>query len=59
MKKQDVLELVQQMPGEIDADELIYRLYLKQKLETAEAAVAAGDIIPHEEVVRLTGEWHE
>ncbi len=57
MKKNDVLELLQEMPDDIDADELMYRLYLKQKLESAEAAAAAGDIIPHDEVVRQSDAW--
>ena len=57
MKKNDVLELLREMPDEIDADELMYRLYLKQKLESAEAAAAAGDIMPHDEVVRQSDAW--
>ena len=57
MKKKDVIELLQEMPDDIDADDLIYRLYLKQKLEAAEAAAEAGDIIPHDEVVRRSDEW--
>ena len=57
MKKSDVLELLREMPDEIDADELMYRLYLKQKLESAEAAAAAGDIMPHDEVMRQSDAW--
>ena len=57
MKKDDMLELLRKMPDEIDADELMYRLYLKQKVETAEAAAAAGDILPHDEVVRQSDAW--
>ena len=57
MKKNDILELLQEMPDEIDADELMYRLYLKQKLESAEAAAATGDIMPHDEVVRQSDAW--
>jgi hypothetical protein len=57
MKKHDVLELLREMPDDLDADDLMYRLYLKQKLETAEAAAAAGDILPHDEVVRQSDAW--
>ena len=56
-EKNDVIELLREMPEDIDADELIYRLYLKQKLENAEAAAEACDIIPHDEVVRQSDEW--
>jgi hypothetical protein len=57
MKKKEVLELLREMPDELDADDLIYRLYLKQKLEIGEAAAANGDIIEHDEVVRRSDEW--
>ena len=57
VKKSDVLELVSGVPEEIDLDDLLYRLYLKLELELSEAAVAAGDVLSHEEVVRLSGEW--
>ena len=45
------------MPEEIDVDDLMYRLYLRQKLEAAEAAAEAGDLIHHDEVVRRSDEW--
>jgi hypothetical protein len=57
VKKHDVLDLLQEMPEEVDVDDLIHRLYLKQKLEAAEDAAEAGDFIPHDEAVRRSGEW--
>ncbi len=57
MKKTDVLDLLRDMPEEIDADELIYRLYLRQKLEASESAVDSGNVLSHEEVVRRSEEW--
>lgn len=57
MKKKDVLELLQEMPDDVDLDDLIYRLYLQQKLEAAETAAEAGDVIPHDEVVKRSDEW--
>lgn len=57
MKKHDVLALLREMPDDIDTDDLMYRLYLRQKLEAAEAATETGDIIPHDEVVRRSDEW--
>ena len=57
MKKHDILELLRDMPEDIDADELIYRVYLRQKLEASEAAVEAGKVLSHEEVVRRSEEW--
>ncbi len=55
--KQQVFELVKDLPEEIDIDEIMYRLYLRQKLETAEKDVREGRIVSHEEVVRETSKW--
>jgi hypothetical protein len=57
MKKQDVLDLMHDMPDEVDVEELTYRLYLKEKFEKAEAALAAGDVFTDEEVERMSEEW--
>lgn len=57
MKKDAILQLLRDMPEEIDADELMYRLYLRQKLEASEAAVEAGEILSHEEVIQRSEEW--
>lgn len=55
--KQQVFELIKDLPEEVDVDEIMYRLYLRQKLETAEKDVRKGRIISHEEVVRETSKW--
>lgn len=57
LKKCDVIDLLRDMPEEINTEDLIYRLYLKDKLEASEAAAAAGDVLSHEEVVRITDGW--
>ena len=57
MKKNDILELLRDMSEEVDAEELIYQVYLRQKLEASEAAVEAGKVLSHEEVVRRSEEW--
>ena len=57
MKKSDMVELLEGMPEEIDAEEFIYRIYLNEKIKASEAAVAGGDVLSHDEVVRLNDEW--
>ena len=57
MKKNAILELLRDMPEDIDADELMYRLYLRQKLEASESALEAGKVLSHEEVVQRSEEW--
>lgn len=55
--KQQVLEIVKDLPEKVEVDEIIYRLYLRQKLEAAEKDVKAGRGVPHQEVVRETAKW--
>ena len=57
--KQQIFELIKDLPDELDIDEIMYRLYVRQKLETAEKDVREGRIISHEEVVRETSKWFE
>ena len=55
--KQQVLEIVKELPEGVDIDEIMYRLYLRQKLEAAEKDVREGRIVSHEEVVKETATW--
>lgn len=58
MNKQDVLEMVQHIPGEeIDPEQLMFALYLKAKLDRAEADIEEGRIISHEELIRRSEQW--
>ena len=57
--KQQVLEIVKDLPEEVDIDEIMYRLYLRQKLEAAEKDVREGRVVSHEEVVKETSKWFE
>jgi hypothetical protein len=50
--KRDILALIEDMPEQIDPEDLIERLYLLRKLEAAEADVREGRLIPHDELVR-------
>lgn len=55
--KQQVLELLNDLPEQVDIDDIIYRLYLRQKLELAEQDIREGRLTSHAEVVRETSEW--
>jgi len=55
--KQEVIELIKELPDEVDVDEIIYRLYLRQKLEGAEKDVSEGRLVSHDEVVKETSKW--
>ena len=57
--KEEVLELVRQLPDEVDIEEVIYRLYLREKLATAEADIAAGRTLSPEEVREQVRTWRQ
>jgi hypothetical protein len=50
MQKEEVLELVRQLPDEFDIEEVIYRLYLREKLAAAEGDITDGRTLSSEEV---------
>ncbi|MDP2898320.1 MAG: hypothetical protein Q8Q12_17420 [bacterium] len=52
-----MLKLVRHMPDEIDIEELIYQLYIREKLALAEADIAAGRTFSTEEVRAQAAEW--
>lgn len=57
MTKQDLLELIEPLEEEVDPETLMDRLYLKAKLERAEAAIAVGDVLTHDEAVKRSQKW--
>ena len=57
MKKSDVIEMMRDMPDEIDIQKLICALYVRRKVEITDSDADAGREISHEEFERLTEEW--
>ena len=43
------MELVRQLPEQVDIEELIYRLYLREKVAAAEEDIAAGRTLSADE----------
>jgi hypothetical protein len=59
LKKAEILRLIEALPDKIDLDDLMQGLRLLRVIEMGEAAAAAGDVLAHEEVVKLTYEWRD
>jgi hypothetical protein len=55
--KERVLQLVEAFPEEVDVDALMEKLYLLQKIETAERELARGEGVPDEEVEDRLARW--
>jgi hypothetical protein len=59
MHKEEVLELVHQLPDEVDLEEVIYRLYLREKQAAAEADITPGRSLSPEEVRAQVRTWRQ
>lgn len=55
--KEEIVKLLGDLPDPVDVEELIYRLYLREKLAAAEDDIAAGRTLPIEEARRRATEW--
>ena len=55
--KQKVVSIVNDLPAKVDLDEVMYRLYLMQKLESAENDLRKGRLISHKAVIKETAKW--
>ena len=50
--------LLKDLPEKVDVEDVMYRLYLLQKVEAGEKDVADGKTLPHKKAVeRLTKKW--
>jgi predicted transcriptional regulator len=50
--KQAAKELIEHLPDQASRNDIMYELYVKQKIEAGLKAVAEGRTVPHEEVKR-------
>jgi predicted transcriptional regulator len=50
--KQAAKELIEHLPDQASWNDIMYELYVKQKIEAGLNAVAEGRTVPHEEVKR-------
>lgn len=50
--KEAAREIIDQLPDEASWDDLLYELYVKQKIELGLKAAKEGRTVPHEEAIR-------
>ena len=48
--KEEARQLVEQLPDDVTWKDVLYEVYVRQKLEAGRIAVADGDVVAHEEV---------
>ena len=59
MSKNQIIEVIEALPDDVDLDSLIEKLYLLRPLELADEEIAAGKVIEHEEVEKRFAPWLE
>ncbi len=56
--KEKLETLVKELPDTVDIEEVMYRLYLLEKIEAGEAAIKEGKTLSHDEAMkRLSKKW--
>ena len=56
--KEKLETLIKELPDSVDVEEVMYRLYLLQKIEGGEAAIKEGKVLSHDETMkRLSKKW--
>ncbi|MHA1257756.1 MAG: hypothetical protein ACTSPS_19395 [Promethearchaeota archaeon] len=55
--KKEVISLIEELPDDITLDEIIYHLYVKQKLLKAKQDIANGRTHSHEQVKKMAEKW--
>ena len=49
--KEAARSLIDQLPEDATWDDIMFEFYVKQKVEAGRSDVAAGETVPHEEVI--------
>ena len=55
--KQEALESLKTLPDDADIDEIMYRLYVIDKLRKSREAIEQGQVTNHEDLKREIEQW--
>jgi hypothetical protein len=55
--KEEALKSLQRLPENADIDEIMYQLYVIDKLRKSREAVKQGQVIDHAELLREIEKW--
>lgn len=55
--KQEVQELLQELPDDATLEDIQYRIFVKQKIAQGLADVRAGRVVSHDEVEKRFTRW--
>ena len=57
LAKQEALEAIGKLPDDVDMDEIMYRLYVLDKVRKGREDVEAGRTIAHGDLLRELEQW--
>jgi hypothetical protein len=55
--KQEALESLQRLPDNADIDEIMYQLYVIDKLHKSREAIKQSQVVSHEDLKREIEQW--
>ena len=55
--KQEALEAIGRLPDDVDMDEIMYRLYVLDKIRKGREDVETGRTIAHDDLLRELERW--
>jgi predicted transcriptional regulator len=55
--KEEVQALIERLPDDVTLEDIQYHVFVYQKIAHGRAAAAAGETVPHSEVVRRMAKW--
>lgn len=60
ISKEKLEEIIHELPESVDIEDLMYRLYLLEKIEAGETDIRKGHTLSHEEASeRLSKKWQQ
>lgn len=55
--KEEVIQLIEKMPDDCTVEDILYELYLKQKVDEGLQDIKEGRVVKHEEVKQRMSKW--
>ena len=55
--KRDVIEMLERMPDDVTLEDMMYALYVRQKIDRGLKDIAEGRLVPHDQVMREVKTW--
>lgn len=57
MRKQQVQQLLDSFPDDVNVDAFLEKVYLLEKIEVGERQIEAGNVVPHDEAKQRLQKW--